>query len=606
MKKLLLLFSFLLSAGIAGAQCTAAFSATQSPTGNSLLNYTFTNSSSYVLPYPGQRKSLNINYGDGTVINAISGTGIPSHIYATAGTYTVGLRIRDFDSATNGTLCTDSATIIITANYPACGATIAVTGTGATRNFTATNPAATTGITYAWNFGDGGTGTGTPVSHTYASSGTYNVTLTATAGSGPTACTYTNTMSVVVYIIPPPLNCGTLKASFVKSVSGAVASFTNTSNVASSLYQTIAVWNYGDGTTGAGYNTPPHTYTTPGSYTVKLVMTWKDSLNTTSCKDSAIDVVVITTVPTPANIISGTISYDSTGTGLQYFRVYLIKLDSATNILSAVDSVLTGTAYTPYYAFGSKPAGSYRVKAAQWSPVGLGLSFIPTYHDSSLYWNLATVINHTGGSSLNKNIRMKKGVPTTGTGFIGGNVSLGANKGAAGGVSNMLIFLRDATMRVIRTTITDANGNYNFANLAFAPYSIWPEQINYLTTPKTPIVLNGTYPSRSDIDFNMDDAKRTIVPRGFLSVGTVNGAEGFIRVAPVPASGYVTISWNGLASGTAQLTITTITGDVVARSGDIQGKSGELRMSLSGLSHGLYFVHGSGALAGTVAKLVVE
>lgn len=604
MKKLLLIFSLMLSAGFAGAQCTAAFSAAQAPTGNNLLNVNFTNTSTYVLAYPGQKKSLNIDYGDGVMLNGIPGTTIPAHVYGTPGTYTVGLRIRDYDSASNSTLCTDTFGIIITVSYPACGATIAVTGTGASRTFTATNPAATSGIAYSWNFGDATSATGSPVSHTYAANGTYNVTLTATAGSGPTACTYVNTLAVVVYTPPPALNCSSLHASFVSSVSSAVASFSNTSTIASSLYQTIANWNYGDGTTGAGYNTPPHTYSVPGVYPVKLVMTWKDSTNTTSCRDSVTNYVTITTVPTPANIISGNISYDTTGIGLKFFNVYLIKLDTATNILSAVDSTFTGTTASPYYAFGYKPAGKYRVKAAEWTSTGMGNGFIPTYHDSSVYWSTATVINHTGASSLNKNIRMKKGAPTTGTGFIGGNIALGANKGAAAGVSNMLVYLRDASMRVIQTTLTDASGNYSFPNIAFGPYSVWPERINYNTTPKTPLVLNSTYPSRSDIDFNLDEGKRNIVPRGYLSVGTIGGQEGFIHVTPVPASGAVTIIWNGMADG--QFIITNITGKVVARTAAVQGKTGSVNVSLDGLSHGVYFVHGSGALSGKVTKLVVE
>jgi PKD repeat protein len=480
---------------------------------------------------------------------------------------------------------------------------ISVAGTGASRTFTATTPS-TTGMSYFWYFGDGNTGTGATTSHTYAATGTYTITLVATNTTIP--CSYTNTMQVFVYVAPPPLNCGTLKASFTTSTSGNVVTFTNTSNVASGAYQTIGSWDYGDGNTGSGYNTPSHTYTAIGTYTVKLVMQWKDSLNTTSCKDSTTRTVTITTLPAPVNIISGNIFYDTTG-GTKYFKVYLIQYDSATNWLTAVDSTLTGNTATPYYAFGNKPAGNYRVKAAVYNGAVTGTGFIPTYHDSSVYWNNGQVIIHTGGSTLNKRIYMLHGTASTGSGFIGGNVAYGANKGAGtGGVANLLVFLRDANMRVIQMALTDSVGNYSFPNIPFGPYSVWPELINYSTIPVTPLQLNATYPSRNDIDFTFDESKRSILPKGYLAVNGPAASSDFISVTPVPASDHVTITWNGQSNASVQFTITNMTGAVVARTAVLQGHAGSTKLNLAGLAHGVYFVHGSGSLAAKVTRLVIQ
>lgn len=605
MKKLLLLFSFILSAGYVDAQCTASLSAAQVPTGNNLLNVNFSNSSYYGLPFTGQRMSFNINYGDISGLTNYQGTLIPSHAYAVPGTYTVGFRIRSYDSATNTTICTDSTTITVTVAYPPCGTLIGVSGAGTTKTFTATTPAGTSGMTYSWNFGNGNTATGSPVSHTYTSTGTYTVTLTATAGSGSSACTYTNTTSVFIYIPPPPLNCSTLSANFNTSISSNVATFTNTSSVASGNYQTIANWNFGDGTTGVGFTTPPHAYSAPGVYTVKLVMQWKDSLNTTSCKDSVTKTITITSVPAPTNIISGNVIYDTTY-GFTFFKVYLIKYDSTTSWLSAVDSVITGNTASPYYAFGNKAAGNYRTKAVAWNGISFGSGYIPTYHDSSVYWSNAKVIVHNGGTTLNKRIYVPHGATTSGPGFIGGNVSLGANKGAANGVPNLLVYLRDANMRVIQTVYTDANGNYSFSNLAYAPYSIWPELMNYSTMPVTPIVLNAARPSWASVDFNLDDSKRSIAPRNELSVATPTANPDYLVIAPIPAKNNVTISWNSASDETAQFTVTSITGEVVSRTTQLTGKSGSVSLDISQLSNGVYFVHGTGALASKVTRLVVQ
>jgi PKD repeat protein len=606
MKKYLLFCLTLFAAGTAGAQCPASLTAAQSPSGNNLLNVNFTNTSSYGLPFSGQMKSFNINYGDISGLNNYPGTSIPSHAYSAPGTYTVGFRIRSYDSATGTTICTDSTTISVTVAYPACGSTIAVSGTGAAKTFTANTPAGTTGMSYAWAFGDGGTGTGSPVTHTYASTGTYNVTLTATAGSGSTACTYTNTMAVFVYIPPPPLNCSALSANFSPSVSGNVASFTNSSSVASGSYQTIASWSFGDGTTFSGYTTSPHTYTATGVYSVKLVMQWKDSLNTTSCKDSITKIVSITSIPTPTNIISGNVIYDTTH-GLSFFKVYLIKYDSATSWLYAVDSLITGNTAAPYYAFGNKPAGNYRTKAAPWTGLGFGTGYIPTYHDSSVYWNSAKIISHGGGSTLNKRIYVPYSSSVgSGAGFIGGNVSLGANKGAASGVSNMLIYLRDANMRVIQMAYTDANGDYSFSNLPYAPYSIWPEHMNYTTMPVTPIVLNAARPSWTGTDFNMDDSKRSIAPRAALSVTGMSVGQDFMTISPVPAHNNINISWSTASDAGSQFTITSITGEAVIRTPRFNGRTGSANLDVSRLANGVYFMHGAGSLAGQVVRLVIQ
>jgi PKD repeat protein len=107
----------------------------------------------------------------------------PSHVYATAGTYSWSLIV------TAGTgYCMKSGTITISAAQAcalSCSLTVSVTGAAGealTFSVTATATNCTGTPTYAWTFGDGATSTERSPSHTYASAGTYNWSVTVSQG----------------------------------------------------------------------------------------------------------------------------------------------------------------------------------------------------------------------------------------------------------------------------------------------------------------------------------------------------------------------------------------------------------------------------------------
>jgi hypothetical protein len=100
--------------------------------------------------------------------------------------------------------------------------------------------------------------------------------------------------------------------------------------------------------------------------------------------------------------------------------------------------------------------------------------------------------------------------------------------------------------------------------------------------------------------------KRTIAPRGggSLSVTGRSNIDG-ISVSPNPASNLVRISWKGQAEAN-QFTITSITGNIVARSAQVSGAEGSIDMDISTLAQGVYFVSGTGALAGYIIRLIIR
>ncbi len=116
-------------------------------------------------------------------------------------------------------------------------------------------------LSYAWDFGDGGTSSEEDPSHTYASAGTYQVSLTVSNFVGDTSVT----KSVPVERIAPT-------ADFTYTVSERTVTFDAT---ATGLGALSYAWDFGDGLTSSAVD-PAHTYTSDGSYTVRLTVSNTD------------------------------------------------------------------------------------------------------------------------------------------------------------------------------------------------------------------------------------------------------------------------------------------------------------------------------------------
>ena len=128
---------------------------------------------------------------------------------------------------------------------------------------------------WQWDFGDGFSSTLQNPAHTYTSSGSFNVTLHVRNSNN---CE--NILSKSHYI---NISAG-VKADFSNSNAGSCTTpfnvnFTNLSTGTSTL---TSKWLFGDGAESTQTN-PSHTYTTSGSFTVKLIVT-----NTSGCTDTII------------------------------------------------------------------------------------------------------------------------------------------------------------------------------------------------------------------------------------------------------------------------------------------------------------------------------
>ena len=75
-------------------------------------------------------------------------------------------------------------------------------------------------LTYAWDFGDGGSGSGATPSHTYAIAGSYLVTLTVSDDGSPSLSNSATTSVSVLNLIPASVNLKLAGAGFLKVTGG--------------------------------------------------------------------------------------------------------------------------------------------------------------------------------------------------------------------------------------------------------------------------------------------------------------------------------------------------------------------------------------------------
>ena len=183
----------------------------------------------------------------------------PMHTYAVAGVYTVSLTV----SGPGGT-DTLTRTNYITVTEPLPVADFIAAPLAGQPPLTVVFTDTSTGpiTTWWWEFGDGETSAAQHPTHTYALTGTFTISLTVTGPGGSDA---------------------EVKAGYIQvSEEPVVANFTAypTSGPAPLIVQftdesagniTAWLWSFGDGVTGT-LQSPTHTYTTKGVYTVTLAV----------------------------------------------------------------------------------------------------------------------------------------------------------------------------------------------------------------------------------------------------------------------------------------------------------------------------------------------
>ena len=316
----------------------------------------------------------------------------------------------------------------------------------------------------------------------------------------------------------------------------------------------------------------------------------------TGCGGTATATYAITvTAAPPFNIISGNVLFSSAVDSANPIKVWLIVYNPSTLLLTAVDSFTTSIGGTSaYYQFTtSAVTDSYRVKAAYFPATFSSTGYIPTYYPSDFYWHDATAFYHVDPSTDGgRDITMAYGTVTSGPGFIGGNITTGANKGTTtyAPAVNMLVLLKNAAGTVIQQTYTNATGAYSFSTLPTGTYSVHPEDINFMTTDYAGITLTSTSSMFSSANFAQHTVSKTILP-ATTAVQNITSSVSSVIAFPNPTTGKLNIQWTETTNEKATISISDVTGREVYTSAlNMTQGNGTSQIDLSGLTNGSYLI----------------
>ncbi|MCG3156248.1 MAG: hypothetical protein DKINENOH_02871 [bacterium] len=244
----------------------AAFAASV-PAGETPLTVTFTDQSTG-FPAPA---TWQWDFGDGNT----STEQHPTHTYTAVGNYTVQLQVTNTCGESTETKADHIRVRACTPPLAKFAGTPVLGSVPLQVSFTDSSTGNPT--SWSWDFGDGNTATEQHPSHQYLTPGEYTVTLQVANGCDTSAVSRQNYVTVVdtvaaAFSADVTAGCAPLAVQFTDQSTGPVISW---------------LWDFGDGTTSSEQS-PSHSFTSAGEYTVKLKVTNAAAWSNTETKSEYI------------------------------------------------------------------------------------------------------------------------------------------------------------------------------------------------------------------------------------------------------------------------------------------------------------------------------
>lgn len=425
------------------------------------------------------------------------------------------------------------------------------------------------GASYYWDFGDNTFSTEQNPIHLYTGTGTYTVCLTIVSADQSCTDTYCET----IYVGGNGNGCD---ASFNNSGPTPIG-YTFTANVQDpNLYYE---WFVDNGYVGNGYDAYVPGFAN-GVHTVCLTVI--DSL--LGCSDTQCLTITVG-VNNCYGYISGAVYAGSNNNPLDAGVVYLITYDENTNQLTAVDSMVIDS--SNYFFFGPVACGEYLIKAAAYPSSQYYNGFIPTYYGNSPFWAFAETVSIAQvNAQVLVDVTLIASNNPGGPGFIGGDVTQGANKMDEGDpLANMQVMLFDMNGNAVAHTYTNGNGEFGFANLAYGTYQVYVEVLGVQTVPAV-VTIGPGQPSVTDVHILASESLISTGIEEFDFEGAIS------EVYPNPVAQNATLTFNFNDAVMVDVSIMDLTGRKIStRSVSVSAGSNSLNVSTENLNAGYYFLN---------------
>ena len=216
-----------------------------------------------------------------------------------------------------------------------------------------------------------------------------------------------------------------------------------------------------------------------------------------------------------------------------------------------------------YYYFGALPVGKYTTKTRLQAASVLYGQFMPTYFGNYFDWQEATEIVLSDKDNYECDIRLIRsdGI-TSGEGQINGQIIYDTSmvERAPIPAGDIEILLLNGQGESLTCNISDMDGNFNFGNIPFGTYQLFPDVAGISTTPMY-VTISASDPLDNEvkvviypqqITFSISEPNSDYIDKAFL-------------IYPNPVSDQARISLDVKKASDICVMVTDLTGRVISR-----------------------------------------